>query len=456
MLTDSRGIAVSTTSTVALEAYETALTQFHSFHGDPLATIDEALAADPEFVLGHLFKACVLSTLSERRYLPLVVESTARAMALESTATERERRLIAATRLLARGDWDRACRAFDEVLMVCPRDSLTIQTAHTLDFFRGDALNLRNRTSRVLPHWSPQVPGYSYVLAMHAFGLEECNQYADAESAGRRALDLDPRNGYAIHAVTHVMEMQGRIDEGIDFLESRVQDWAPDDAFAFHNWWHLALFQLDRGRIDEVLRLYDERIHPVPAQFLMPLVDATAMLWRLELEGVDVGNRWEAVAGTWLERLNEERGHYAFNDFHAMLAFAASGHDEALGRMVDDMAFTARATSGSNPAMAREVGVALADGVRAFAACRYGDAIEAIESVRDRAHRFGGSHAQRDVLTLTLVHAAMRSGDTARARHYLAERTVHKPQSAWGWRLLDRTARIDARADNRAVLARTA
>ena len=51
-----------------------------------------------------------------------------------------------------------------------------LQTAHLFDFYRGDALNLRNRVSRVLPHWSESVPGYSYVLGMHAFGLEECNQ----------------------------------------------------------------------------------------------------------------------------------------------------------------------------------------------------------------------------------------------------------------------------------------
>jgi hypothetical protein len=58
--------------------------------------------------------------------------------------------------------------------------------------------------------------------------------------------------------------------------------------------------------------------------------------------------------------------------------------------------------------------------------------------VRDIAHRFGRSHAQRDVLTLRLIEAALRSGDAARARHYVAERLVHKPKSAWGQRLAGR------------------
>src|SRR5690606_16939333 len=141
-------------------------------------------------------------------------------------------------------DWGGACAAFDRVLVDHPRDAFALQTAHLFDFYRGDALNLRNRVSRVLPHWTPSVPGYSYVLGMHAFGLEEQNQYPEAESTARRALELQRRDPWSIHAVTHVMEMQGRIDEGIAWLESRERDWAPENAFAPHNYWHLALYYL--------------------------------------------------------------------------------------------------------------------------------------------------------------------------------------------------------------------
>src|SRR5262249_31139216 len=146
--------------------------------------------------------------------------SVAAAEAHLSRAGSREQGLAAAARRLVDGDWDTACAVFDRVLVEHPRDAFAIQSAHVMDFFRGDALNLRNRVSRVLPHWSPGVPGYSYILGMHAFGLEECNQYPQAEDAGRRALSLQPKDGWAVHAVTHVMEMQGRIDEGIAWLES--------------------------------------------------------------------------------------------------------------------------------------------------------------------------------------------------------------------------------------------
>ena len=88
--------------------------------------------------------------------------------------------------------------------------------------------------------------------------------------------------------------------------------------------------------------------------------------------------------------------------------------------------------------MTRDVGLPLLNGVAAFARGRYADTIAAIEPMRDQAHRFGGSHAQRDVITLTLIEAALRNGDHARARHYIAERLTHKGGSEWGRRLWSR------------------
>ncbi|MGH7307696.1 MAG: tetratricopeptide repeat protein, partial [Candidatus Rokuibacteriota bacterium] len=252
---DARGIPVSCSDPAVLERYEKALLQYHSYIGDPIATIEEALKHAPDFILGHVFRATVLMTFAERRFAEQARASLMSAEALLPHANGRERGLVAAARQLVDGDWDAACRTLDRVLVDYPRDAFAIQSAHVMDFFRGDALNLRNRLSRVLPHWSPSVPGYSYILGMHAFGLEECNQYPEAEETARRALTLQPKDGWAVHAAVHVMEMQGRIDEGIGWLESREADWAPDNGFAFHNYWHLALYYLDRQRYDAALAL---------------------------------------------------------------------------------------------------------------------------------------------------------------------------------------------------------
>ncbi|HXG03203.1 MAG TPA: tetratricopeptide repeat protein, partial [Candidatus Binatia bacterium] len=404
---------VSCAGRSALEAYERALVQFHTYVGDPVATIEAALQEAPDFVLGHVFRATVLLTLGERRFAEQARVSLVSAEALLPRANARERGLVAAARHLLDGDWDAGCAALDRVLVDYPRDAFAIQAAHLMDFFRGDALNLRNRISRVLPHWSPAVAGYSYILGMHAFGLEECHQYAQAEETARRALALERRDGWAVHAVAHVMEMQGRIEEGIAWLESREADWAPDNGFAFHNYWHLALYYLDRQRWADALALWETRVHPAPPDYALQLVDATALLWRLHLEGVDLGPRAGAVADNWAGRLDTERGFYAFNDLHAMMAFVMAGREREAERLLDDLAWSAAHATGSNRRMAREVGLPLCRAVQAFGRGRYAEAIAGLESARDTAWQFGGSHAQRDVLTLTLIEAALRDGQSA-------------------------------------------
>jgi len=180
-------------------------------------------------------------------------------------------------------------------------------------------------------------------------------------------------------------------------------------------------------------------VHPEPPEFSLQLLDATALLWRLHLEGADLGGRANVLADNWAGRLEMERGFYAFNDMHAMMAFTMAGREPEAAQLVANLEWTAQHGTVTNRTMTREVGLPVCLAVRAFGHGGYADAIRHLEPVRDTASRFGGSHAQRDALTLTLIEAAIRSGRSALARHYTAERTVHKPASGWGWRLLART-----------------
>jgi tetratricopeptide (TPR) repeat protein len=437
MLNDPQGLALPALAPAASAALANALTAFRTYRGDPIAPLDEAIRLAPGLAIAPIAKALVLVTLFERRFARDALKTLDAAAPALARAGARERALAAAARRLAEGDWHGGVAALDQVLMDHPRDLLAIQAAHIVDFVRGDSLNLRNRISRVLPHWSPSVPGYSFVLGMHAFGLEECNQYPEAEATGLRALEMAPEDCWAVHAVTHVYEMQGRTEEGARFLQQRKADWAtPDNGFAFHNWWHLALFHLDRGDHAAALAIYDEVLAGAHGMALSR-IDATAMLWRLKLEGVDVGARFEAVADAWQHDLDAEAGFYAFNDFHAALAFAATGRDAPAARLRQAVQDATR-RSDANAAMAREVGIGLCEAIHDFAVGRYGPAAEWLAAARDGAVRFGGSHAQRDLLTLTLIEAARLAGRGKLARHYLGERLVHKPGGAWGLRLAKR------------------
>lgn len=442
---DARGLAVTLDNPRALEPFERAIRAFQTYRGDPLAALDESLALDPGFAAAAAAKALVLMSLFERRFATEALAVLDRHAAAIARATPREQALAAAAARLARGQWQAGERELEAILVDHPRDAVALQVAHLVDFVRGDALNLRNRLSRVLPHWSREIPGYAYVLGMHAFGLEECNQYPQAEDTGRRALEISRDDCWAVHAVAHVMEMQGRVDEGLAWLEERRADWAtPDNGFAFHNAWHLALFHLDRDDHAAALAVHDEVLAGA-TELALTRVDGTALLWRLRLQGVDVGERFVPLADAWEAALEGEGGFYAFNDFHAALAFAAAGRDAALERLRTALREAAR-PPGDNGPMTREVGLDACEAAVDLCSGRFGAAAERLASIRDGASRFGGSHAQRDLLTLMLIEAATRAGQGRLAAHYVTERLVHKPASGLGHRLLARTRLDDRKA----------
>jgi hypothetical protein len=417
----------------SIVAFETALRQLQSYRGDPIATIDAAFATEPDFILGHILRAEVCITMWERGFVPDVQRGLEQLERLAPLATDRERMHIAAIREWVDGNWDGMRARLDRLLVDYPTDVLALQVGHVADFYHGDRDNLRGRVARALPSWTPDMPGYGFVLGMLAFGLEECGDYGHAEDTGRHAIACEPDDCWAQHAVTHVMEMQARQAEGIAWMESRRAHWAQDDnGFAFHNWWHTALYHLDQGQTDRVLAIYDGSVRPSPTKVQLQMLDAAALLWRLHLQRVDVGSRWAELADTYEEAA--EDGFYAFNDMHAMMAFAATGRRGAATRLL--RAVDAAATgAGTNAAMTRRVGLAIVRAIEAFGRERYDDAVALLLPVRYRSHAFGGSHAQRDVVHRTLLEAAFRSGQRSLARALAIERTSLKPHCPFSWNL---------------------
>jgi tetratricopeptide (TPR) repeat protein len=425
----------------SLERYERAVDLTASYFVDPLAEINEVLAAEPGFAAGHALRAALAVMSTEFGAVPMLRESVEAIEALGDRANDRERAHAEAARAWLSGDFALAVRRYGDIVVEYPRDLLALQTAHVGDFLLGQSTLLRDRLAQVLPHWGSDAPGRGYVLGMHAFGLEETAAYARAEEVGRRALELNPRDPWAVHAVAHVMEMQGRHRDGIDWLTSREGDWAPGNGFAYHNWWHLALYHLDLGEHARVLELYDTRIRPVQNPVSMEMVDASALLWRLMLRGVDVGDRWQALADTWTPLAQD--GFYTFNDVHAIMALVGAGAWADVERVLASLERVA-ADRGTNAMMSREVGLPLGRALASFGAGQYAAAIEDLQAVRAHANRFGGSHAQRDIVHLTLIESALRAGRGRLARALAAERTDLKPASPFNWRL---TARALATLD---------
>ncbi|MET2829434.1 tetratricopeptide repeat protein [Mesorhizobium shangrilense] len=408
----------------SLSSYGQALHELQCFVGDPVGSVDHAIADAPGFVMAHVLKGYLFGLATERD--AMVVTAACHAAALPLAASTHERAHVAALGHLAKGHWHEASRLLEDITIEHPLDALALQVGHQIDFFTGDARMLRDRIGRALPSWQNGMPGYHAILGMQAFGLEEMGDYARAEKFGRTAIEIEPRDGWAQHAVAHVMEMQSRQRDGIAWMRANPDAWTQESFLQVHNWWHLALFHYDLGEVDEALALYDGPIYGKRSTLALNMVDASAILWRLQLGGVDVGDRWATLAANWAPKASA--GNYAFNDAHAMMAFVGAGL-EALAQTLLQAQHEAMLGGDDNAAFTRDVGHPLTLAIKAFGSGDYQETVRRIRPIRAIAHRFGGSHAQRDVIDLTLMEAALRSGDRALASALAAERALARPDS---------------------------
>ena len=425
MDSDRQGNRVSGASPEAISPFDQAVSEFNVYRGDPVATVDRALAAAPRFVMAHILKAYLLGLAVEPQATAQAIEIVAGARGLQMD--EREASHLAVLDQLLKGNWTAAAVAMHLHNVQYPRDLVALQAGHLMDFYRAGARDLRDRIARALSRWSASTPGYSIVLGMYAFGLEETGDYARAEAAGREAIDGEPLDCWAHHAVAHVMEMQGRAQDGIGWMTAREPYWSGDDNFfKVHNWWHRALCHLDLGQTDEVLRLYDGPIRGSRSAVALDLVDASALLWRLHLTGHDVGDRWGELAQCWDQHADGRL--YPFNDWHAVMAYLGAGREAEIDRVI---AALERSATGDvdTAAWARTIGLPLIRAFRAFWRGDYRACAEGLHAARSIVNQFGGSHAQRDVIDWTLTEAALRGGLTALAEALAHERLALKPHS---------------------------
>ena len=432
---DKRGNPVSYGVQEAVDSLDRVCDMLHAYQADPLAEVDKIIADHPGFAMAHAFRAGALATATDKAFEPEMLKSVQAAEALASKSNDREKGHIAAVCAWRDGEWGRAVEYWGRAAIAWPRDLLALQFAHVGDFFLGYSHMLRDRIARALPHWNRSIPGYGFVEGMYAFGLEEAGDYAQAEARGREAVALNRQDGWAVHAVTHVLEMQGRAREGAEYLAAGVDGWAPNSMFAYHLWWHKALFHVDSGDVASALKLFDENISAGGFGQAMELLDGSSLLWRIWLLGHDVGDRWDDISRKWESRVDD--AYYAFNDANAMLAFVGAGNGAAQKRQIESVR-RAAAGNGTNAMMSREVGLPACEGFSAFGRGDYSGAIEWLLPLRAKANRFGGSHAQRDMFSWTLTEAAIRMGSRLLADTFVAERLSWKPESpvnrAWAAR----------------------
>jgi hypothetical protein len=241
----------------------------------------------------------------------------------------------------------------------------------------------------------------------------------------RRALALDPEHAGAIHVVVHVMEVEGRAHDGLAFLAETETAWVEGAALSLHLAWHRALFYMEASDFKSALSTYDALIASAGTSDISALADGSALLWRLELQDIDVSERWRMLAGRWeMQTLTDARSFYIV---HAMMAFAAAERAAAAARLIDALRVRDRDETLS-PSPEDAIALPLCEALLAFARNDYVACVGWLVRVRHFAHRCGGSLAQCDLIHLTFTEAALRARAHI-ARTLVAERTAQKPTS---------------------------
>ena len=420
---DRYGLSLSSTSDRAVAAYREGVDQILRATPGAERAFGEALAVDPGFALAA---AGLARAHQIHGRIPEAKAAIAQARALAGGVSRRERQHVEAIGILLDGNAPGALAAVRAQVAEFPRDALVLSLAigaFGLIAFSGrldhDALLLE-----LLDSLAPHYAGDWWFPFAHGWAYNESRRHVEARRLMEQARERQPRSANVAHGLAHIAYETGDIEGGACYLEGWLPDYPRASALHCHLSWHLALFELGRGRTDVALRIYEDSIAPGAsiAPPLNTLSDSSAFLWRLGLYGeAGAAERWAPVRAFAAQAF--PRPGLAFADIHCALVYAGVGDTAALARLVE--AFRVAERAGRLPA---GPGVAeLAEGLGAFAVGDYEGAARRIEPVVHEVTRLGGSHAQRDVFEETLIQAYLRTNRGAKAAAILRRRLDRRP-----------------------------
>lgn len=391
MQRDVQGLEVTTDSEVAIAAINWFIEQSLIYGKDAEGAILQAVAADPTCVLAHAYAAAYYlsqeSSIDRQRAIPFLKS----VQQYKPFVTEREQLYTQGIEAWANGQIEDAIAVHEALVKRFPSDVLSVQHGQYHYFYQGNTKGLLQIAQDALP----ANPNHPYLLGMLAFGLEQCHYFTEAETLGRKATELNRQNPWAHHAVAHVMDTQGRTVEGITWMTAFADTWEACNSMLYtHNWWHVALFYLEQKDVQTVLSLYDTHIWG-RARKQMPKdqVGAIALLLRLELQGVDVGTRWQDLSRYLYTRIHEHA--LPFQDLHYVYALARSCQIGKANEMLVSM--VAYAQTLALPLRHRWLSIAVpaARGMIAHATKNWQESVVYLKPVTTQLSKLGGSRAQQ-------------------------------------------------------------
>ncbi|MBD1920128.1 tetratricopeptide repeat protein [Microcoleus sp. FACHB-831] len=421
MLKDAQGLEVTTNSPIAIAAIDLFVDRSLGYGNDALVILD-AIAADPACAIAYAHAAAHYLSLESAEAKLQAAPYIQAANKYLNQVNEREKLYVWAIDAWASGDVDRAIAYHEEIAQKYPRDLASVQRGQYHYFYLGNKQGLLDIALKVLPANREN----HYLYGMIAFGLEQCHRLEEAEQWGRQATQMNRYDPWAHHAVAHVMETQGRLDEGIAWMESHSDTWNKCNSLLYtHNWWHIALYYLEKEEIPKVLKLYDTHVWGRAwKESSKDQVGAISLLLRLELRGVDVGDRWAEVAKYLTPRIHEHA--LPFQDLHYVYALARAGQNDQLTKMLLSMQAYAK---NAKPFIQRtwsEVVLPAARGMVAHAKVDWERAIAQLRPTLPRLYEIGGSHAQRDLFEQVYLDAWLRAEQNYEALHILEKRIASR------------------------------
>ncbi|MEZ5558661.1 MAG: tetratricopeptide repeat protein [Pseudomonadales bacterium] len=408
---------------------ERAMESYLGARADTPQILQQTLAADP----GHLMARCMMGYLSRLAGDP---RNSANARALhaaladtvaDGVCSDWERGHVEALGLWLADDLEHLMRHFEALLGRYPTDPLALRMLHYLYFYAGDGRRMRDSVARKLSYYPEDHPFAGYVRGMLAFGLEEAGEYDKAERYAREAVDLNSRDLWAAHAMAHVLQMQGRTEEGIEWIDALRPNWLDANNFRNHLYWHQSLYFLSRDEFERVLDIYDREVGPAVADdFYLDMCNATSLLLRLQARGQDVGERWTALAAV-AERHVEDR-ELVFASLHHLMPLLVTGNPAAAELLAALEGWAGEA--GDQASVVREVALDVAGFLVAVQQGDHQRALQLFDAFRYRLYRIGGSHAQRELFDVVALHTAERGGAARWAEEFRAERRIAQARAA--------------------------
>ena len=419
--TDAFGYDLTIEDPTAALAWDRTVAAFFAHAAATPVHLTEALEKEPDFAMAHVAKGFFMLLLGRVELNATAHEAHDTAARIVAQAgTERERGYVAALAIYRSGDLAGAANRLEQVMAAYPRDGFALKLVQAIRFVMGDGAGMRRSIEAVHDAYGADHPSAAYVNGCYAFTLEETGDYLAAEARGRDAVLRARDDAWGVHAVAHVFDMTNRTREGVTWLANQPDTWAHCNNFRYHVWWHLALFYLDQGDYAEVLRLYDTEIRADHTDDYRDISNGASLLVRLELEGVDVGARWEELAHICANRTDD--GCVVFADLHYMLALSnGDAHGKAC-QLLQAMKGSAKRGATTMDAVSAQAGVPAAEGLIRFAHGDYANAYRSLVSARPVMQRVGGSHAQRDVFERLTIDAALRAGMLGEARGLIDDR----------------------------------